>query len=339
MKFIIPKLDTGNALRFAYEMNSTPIVEPVHFRAYMNWVRPFGMLFTACSIRQLREKHLDIPFDMDYTSGGDGVSYASQMGFFKEISKTLDIGKAPGEAAGNQNYIPIREIDLEQVLKDEINNGKFVEMGDAIEEEAKKLAAILGRNNKEVCFVFTYMIQEILRNIPEHANTNKALICGQYYGNHIAEIAIVDEGIGVKASLRKNAVHREYVFTDRDAIECAVKAGVSDAFSPERKQKKSDVWDNSGFGLYMVNSLCQKLNGSFCIASGNKYLECINGNTFEGDTYFDGTAIKIEISTESLDNGKMLIQRIAQQGEEQAKSIRNAFKTASVPSKGLITGQ
>ncbi len=39
--------------------------------------------------------------------------------------------------------------------------------------------------------LMTYLIREILRNIPEHAEESTAWICGQYWGNQTAEIAIV----------------------------------------------------------------------------------------------------------------------------------------------------
>ena len=46
--------------------------------------------------------------------------------------------------------------------------------------------------------LMTYLIREILRNIPEHAESHKAWICGQYWSDNTAEIAILDEGIVLK---------------------------------------------------------------------------------------------------------------------------------------------
>ncbi len=210
-------------------------------------------------------------------------------------------------------------------------------MGNLIESESEKLSKILSRNNKELQTLLTYLLREILRNIPEHSNSTKAWICGQYWTNNTAEIAIIDEGIGIKNSLQKNVVHKKYISDDEDALRCSVKAGISQAFQPAKKNKSDEIWANSGFGLYMASEICKDLEGSFCLASGNKFLEIKSDGTIDvGDTNYVGTAVRITISTLKLSTSKAIIQKIAEQGEEQAKMIRNAFKKASMPSKGLI---
>ena len=153
----------------------------------------------------------------------------------------------------------------------------------------------------------------------------------------MAEIAIVDEGIGIKNSLQNNVEHRKYIETDEDALKCAVKAGISQAFNPAKTNKSDDPWANSGFGLYMVSEICRELAGSFCLASSSKYINSYSdGKIRIGDTAFQGTAVKITINTSQISNSKAIIEKIAKQGEEQAKTIRNAFKKASMPSRGLI---
>lgn len=89
----------------------------------------------------------------------------------------------------------------------------------------------------------------------------------------------------------------------------------------------------------MVSEICKKLNGSFCIASGNSYLYIYpSGKMKCGETHIDGTAIKMEFSTEQLNSEKEIIAEIASFGELQARTIKNAFQKASTPSKGLISG-
>lgn len=120
------------------------------------------------------------------------------MGFFKSISETIPIGNVPGGASGNDNYLPITKLDLIKLHSDEIAAGEYGTLGDSIEKEAAKLSRIICRHNAEMQALMTYLIREILRNIPEHAEESTAWICGQYWGNQTAEIAIVDEGIGIK---------------------------------------------------------------------------------------------------------------------------------------------
>lgn len=337
MPLEIPSLETIKALNFAKTLNGLVVDDPFTFLANMKWVRPFGMLLTACAIKQFREKFIDVPFYLECDNTKDGVSYASHMGFFKAISDKIDIGKEPGEANGNENYIPISEIDMHLIHDNEISNGRMIEMGDAIEIKASELAKILSRDNKEMNTLITYLIREILRNIPEHADSNKAWICGQYWADRTAEIAIVDEGIGIKKSLQRNVIHREYIHTDEDAIICAIKAGISQSFQPAKQNKSCDPWANSGFGLFMVSEICKALQGSFCLASGEKYIYIYdNGHINLGDTFFQGTAVKMTISTKNLKRSQDIINQISIQGEQQARTIRNAFKKASIPSKGLM---
>lgn len=89
----------------------------------------------------------------------------------------------------------------------------------------------------------------------------------------------------------------------------------------------------------MVSRLCSTLGGSFCIASGEKYLHIDSRGVLKiGDTHMKGTAVKMTMSVTRLSNANALIQQIAKEGQEQAKMIRNAFRAASTPSKGLIVG-
>ncbi len=337
MRVEITSLETIESLQFANELNALKMDDQFIIYANMNWVRPFGMLLAACSLRQFRDKYSHIPFYIENNIKKESISYASHMGFFKAVSDKIQFGKEPGEATGNDNYIPITQIDLHQLHKDNIRNGQMIEMGDAIEIKSSELAKILSRENREMHVLITYLIREILRNIPEHADCNKAWICGQYWSNNTAEIAIVDEGIGIKNSLQRNSVYRRYIETDEDAIISAIKAGISQTFQPSKPNPSQRPWANSGFGLYMVSGICKELQGTFCLASGNKYL-FINGDSYVelGDTSFKGTAVKMTISTQDLIYSQEIIDKISRQGEKEARTVRNTFKKASIPSKGLM---
>lgn len=338
MECTIPELSTEKALRFSADINTMNLsgIHEMVFQADMNWVRPFGMLLASSAIKQLRKSNPDIPFRMQCASNKAGTSYAAHMGFFKSISESITVGNAPGEASGNDNYLPITELDLQQLHMADINAGLLGSVGDTIERESAGLSKILCRNNSEILAIMTYLIREILRNISEHSNSSIAWICGQYWSDGTAEIAILDEGIGIRQSLQKNIVHRQYIVDDETALRSSIKAGISQAFSPFHGNKSDDVWANSGFGLYMVSEICKKLQGSFCIASGDSFLKISNSGIIPGETCIKGTAIKITFSTKQLNNSSSIIREIASNGELEAKTIKNAFKKASHPSKGLI---
>ena len=248
-----------------------------------------------------------------------------------------EIGKMPGEANGSSNYIPITPLVVDELQKAEYEQGNYMVLGDLIEKEAGRLARIVDRGNKELHKLLTFLIREILRNTPEHAKSNTMWVCGQYWPSYeLAEIAIIDEGIGIFQSITQNAAHREYITDNATALQWALKAGISKAFRPSAKQKSSDEWANSGFGLYMVSEICKHLNGSFCIISYGNYMLIDNHGIKTGETSFHGTAIRMRVPSKKISSAQSIISTIASQGEAEAKTIRSAFKTASTPSKGLM---
>lgn len=335
MEILIPDLETFEVLRFADKMSRISIDEPVIVNANMGWVRPFGLLYAIATLRELRARFEDIPFQMRI-GNSNGVSYAAHMGFFKSVSMSIEYGKEPGAVQGNDNYIPITMIDTSDLQRQAISRGNFWELGQIIEMESKRLATILSQGNNELTILLTYIIREMIRNVPEHAETNVVWLCGQHWRDGTAEIAIMDEGIGILKSLQKNRVHRQYINDDLAALQSCVKAGISQAFNPQGHPRDDSEWSNSGYGLYVVSRLCSYLNGSFCIASGCNYLHIDAKESVRvGGTFMNGTAVKMTMSIDKLTDANRAIMQIAQEGQEQAKEIRNAFKQASKPSKGI----
>ena len=210
-------------------------------------------------------------------------------------------------------------------------------MGNLIEEESGRLAKVISRDNTELHKLLTYLIREILRNTHEHAKTDTSWICGQYWPSYDkAEIGIVDEGIGIFESLTLNEAHKKYITDNKCALQWALKAGISESFRPSKKDGGKDEWANSGYGLYMASEICKYLHGSFLLISYGNYILIDDGNTEIGETSFEGTAIRMEIPTNNINSAKDIISHIANKGESESKKIKNAFKTASVPSRGLI---
>ncbi len=66
------------------------------------------------------------------------------------------------------------------------------------------------------------------------------------------------------------------------------------------------------------------------------YLLIDNHGVKSGNTSFKGTAIRMRVPSKRIANAQSIISKIASQGETEAKTIRNAFKSASIPSKGLM---
>lgn len=335
MRHCIEDMDMADALIFSKQLTELDSTDNVIFDFSKSWkVRPLGMLVIGAIIRKYRTKYPDNDFKI---SGYEDKSYLGTMGFFKYISPQLGIGKFPGESKGSDNYIPITAIEFNELKEDNYKKGNYAVMGNLIEEESGRLAKVISRDNTELHKLLTYLIREILRNIHEHAKTDTSWICGQYWPSYDkAEIGIVDKGIGIFESLTLNEAHKKYITDNKCALQWALKAGISESFRPSKKDGGKDEWANSGYGLYMASEICKYLHGSFLLISYGNYILIDDGNTEIGETSFEGTAIRMEIPTNNINSAKDIISHIANKGESESKKIKNAFKTASVPSRGLI---
>ena len=329
-------LDTNNSLDFAYMLSAITPTEAVTFYPTFTWARPFGMLLTMAAIKQMRARFIDIPFSMNQELK-QGGKYAAYMGFFGAISKELRIGNLPGSVSGKDNYMQITELSMPQLRSESIENGRYEEDGDIIERKARELSKILCQDNIELLNLLTHCIREMIRNVPEHSGVDNIWICGQAWKeNGTAEIAVLDEGIGIASSLRKNRFYRDSVTSDDIALKLAVEPGVSKAFAPGHEKSDPSGWRNSGFGLYVLSELCQRLSGSFCIVSGGNYLIKESGLEKTGRTALKGTAVKIKIATHEFNNFKSLNAAIIQDGQKISSKNKMAFKKASHPSRGLM---
>ena len=339
IRIAIPELDLNNALcleNMLMNYQIEPSDDIVLDFSQMSNFDPLPMLMAGAIIKRFRHQYNNNSF---LISGLSGKSYAGTMGFFKYLSESINFGKSPGEANGSTNYIPITSISVPTLQMQAMSDGRSFEIGEIIEKESARLSHVIDRGNVELHKLITYLVREILRNTPEHAQVDEMWICGQYWPSYrLAEIAIIDEGIGIYKSITQNAAHAKYINDNRSALKWAIRAGISESFRPayEFKTNEYDVWKNSGFGLYMVSQICQKLNGSFCLISFDDALLIDNHGTVEKSTSFHGTAIRIRVPTKNISVAQAIIDEIASQGEAEARTIKNAFKTASIPSKGLM---
>lgn len=335
MIYTLPEFVINEALRLENDLSQ--LVPDPDFTFDFSKVRkfePLPMLMMGAILRRYRKR---FPENRFFASGVWEKTYAGTMGFFKYVSPDIDFGKEPGEAAGSSKYIPITRISVAQLRTESHRQGPFLPDGDIIEREAGRLSRVISGGNVELQHLLTYLIREILRNTPEHGSTDEMWICGQHWNAQgVAEIAIVDEGIGVFSSISQNPHHREYITTNEKALQWAIKAGISESFGPAQKQRSTDEWANSGFGLYMVSQICRKLNGNFALISYNSALHINNHGISMSSTSFHGTAVRIRIPSRNVANAQQIITEICKQGEAEAKLIRNAFKTASHPSRGLM---
>lgn len=253
---------------------------------------PLGMLLFSAALKayrvQMREERPDIRFR---AIGHQGKSYQAHMGFFKMFG--LDFGSAPDEAAGSGRYEPIRYLDLQECEREAAN--EYSDVREIIERRCLGLAGMLVRDDMpDVIETLGYSLREIVRNALEHAGVDGIWYCAQYWPTRdLVELALVDQGVGIRASLARNP--NLSLQSDGDALQHAIRPGVSGvAFKGARKQRIDDEWRNSGYGLYMTSRLAG-VEGEFFVGSGDAGLTFSRGEAAANAFEFQGTAISMRI--------------------------------------------
>ena len=150
MLYYVPELNLQQALSFEKSLQEiVPTDDFIFDFSRMSNFDPLPMLLTWSIIRRYRNQYPQISFSVDGINT-IGKSYAGTMGFFKYISPSLEIGKAPGEEYGSSNYIPITLITTDDLQRDQYMQGNYVALGDIIENEVGRLARIVDRGNTEL---------------------------------------------------------------------------------------------------------------------------------------------------------------------------------------------
>lgn len=167
------------------------------------WFPPFSMLLLSALLRQFCANRPDA---RRRAREHENHSYAAHFGFFRSFG--LQHGNAPGEAPGSSRYVPITELDVEEIRQEAFDS--FQEVGDVIEGKAAELAGILTRHQSgELQDTLSYSIREIMRNVVEHSGSDKIHLCAQYWPQrHEVEVGIVDDGIGIHRALTGNLLLR-----------------------------------------------------------------------------------------------------------------------------------
>lgn len=290
----------------------------------LSWVHPFGMLFTAQAIKDLRKKYPESELEFVNPNFNDAFSYAAYMSFFTSCG--IEYGNKPSFRAKTSTYIPITYADTKQLNST-----------DSIEAISRELAEQLTQDSSNpLVDALEYSFREMIRNVVEHSESETLGYCAQYWPRkELVELAILDTGIGLHQSLSQNP-HLP-LENDQDALKYALMPGISGKTYKGVKLRHEDHWQNSGYGLYMNYRLCNE-GGSFFICSGSRGLlrRKDNDKNQYYPTNFQGTALRLRMNTQRLRDVKNLLKQFSAEGEAHAlKFGMGAIPTASTMSKML----
>ena len=328
----VPDLTVKNALEFSREMNNYFLEEGEVFDfSKVHNCDPFPMLVVSSSIRQKRnESDVKKCVAINCDNG-----YAEHMRFYTAIG--IKHGKGFDENYGNQRYLPITKLDIKALREQGAANLERIQ--EVIVSKSNLMAKLLSQGNTSYKKWLSYAVTEIMRNIPEHSNAKEIWYCAQYWPSFdLVELAILDEGIGIKESLLSNIAYESLISTDKEALKYALKPGISRTFVPGRSNTSIDEWANSGYGLYMVSRTCAALGGSFIILSGDAAMKVDEDGVKEypENCHLKGTAIQIRVRLSQMIKYEEVVQKILSEGEKEAGEDKKTIKSASKSTKRIL---
>ena len=324
-------MDVAGCAEFLGELRSCPDVSRYCIDlSGLRYVSPFGMLVCSLALRRFRTSRPDCDFDV---ISGEGQDYAGHMGFFQAFG--VEVGKAPGEAAGSDRYLPVTLLDLEQ-LRDEARQN-LTAVQNVIEARASELATMLVRGeDPDLTDTLGYAMTEMFRNVLEHSGALQVGYCAQYWpSKDMVEVGILDSGKGIRAALSANPHLR--IEDDLHALHLALLPGVSGTAYEGVRRDPYDHWANSGFGLYMTSSLCSA-GGDFLICSGDAAIKLKGGEEECIGLFLEGTALRLRIKPSLVGTLSKTLGKLAQAGEAMEKEMTGTVPIASGASKlGRLT--
>jgi len=222
-------------------------------------------------------------------------------------------------------YIPRGKLYIDKAIKfivrDLINLSyeNFEYVGETIEKISASLLTSYGFDRVK-CNFYSYIMREIMRNVVEHSDADE-LILLIYNSDNEFGIKVIDRGIGIKKSLNRNPNYK--VSDDKTALAFAIRAGITGSW--KRDPYRDEIWQNSGFGLYMVSNIINKIGGRFELTSGNcgiifrdGFLEYVNHKV-------KGTEVSIIFKKNiDIDTNK-IVQETSRNGSDSLKKSRNTF--------------
>ena len=297
----------------------------------MGRVEPFTMIYVAKFIREFNRRNKETTVSC---CGHKEKEYAANMAFFRAFG--LKHGREPSCTQGNDRFVPFTILRI-QTITDEADKSWKPEQ-DVIEQRSEQLAQILSQQDgTNLVDALTFSIREIMRNVYEHSGSKSIEYCAQYWPTyHKVEIAIADNGIGLRESLKLNPFVE--VENDSDAIQQALMPAISSKNYKGARIDTSNPWHNSGFGLYMSSRIC-RLGGSFLVCSGDHGIKIdqMGKEHINLEHPCTGTVVKMVLNTSKLTELNSMLAKFREDGYEVAKQIKGVGMYAASAASQMLS--
>jgi hypothetical protein len=241
---------------FELDRTSTRAVVTVDLSRMM-FIGPCGLSLLVATIHRLRLRGLTAPGGAIVQPHASGIAtYLHRIDFYKRLFDSVDwpdhVEKAEVAGMRECKHFPS---DPEAPDWGDALRGVTHEILDAIEE--------LIQTDQATHTSLEFLLGELTDNVGYHADTDLGGFAAVQWlpTQHEIEIGIVDLGVGIAESLRRNPLLAPLATDDLAAIRSALRATVTS--TPER---------NSGYGLSYAQHLLALNDGRLLVRSGRGHV-------------------------------------------------------------------
>ncbi len=259
---------------------------------------PFAILSLLIWIKTL-QKHGNEIWVKNYKK----CIYWQRMDFFKMVN--IPINEHFQRKPGKGRFIPITLIK-----ETTIQTGDFAEM--FASNVAPDQASLDSPEQTGVYDYMCYAVSELVNNVLQHSRGQGFCFAQKYPRENKIRLAIADNGIGIKESLKDSPHYRD---TDLGAIQKAIEPNVSG-----RAWKTVGTSENAGVGLSLLVEIAKITRGDYFILSGNAL--CSSQGNCQFNSSIQGTVCGFTFPIESVAN-KIFNNSILQDAKMKLNLLKN----------------
>lgn len=233
------------------------------------FLKPYHFVTLALALKRAQEKELNIPPEL--------ADYAATMGLWEAVELPSPSNLSKNKRASQ--FLPIEPLKS-------LNT---------VQNTAEKMMGILKSHckDKNTHESLSCMLLELLENCFAHANISDGLhglVCAQPWANgQLAQIALVDSGIGIRNSLGENPE----LLTRLDGENCCE---LATEYGITGKPQKG----HTGYGLTLARDLIEQNNGNLMIISKSELFQSCEKKIHKQycELPWHGTLIVMELNTD-----------------------------------------
>lgn len=272
-------------LNLVWQQAGPPVSLDVDLRD-LGFIYPSAMALLTTAILCLRQDGVSISIRQPANTDVD--DYLNRMAFYRLAGVEAPYRWRKRDPTGR--FVEIKQIQSE-------------EEGDSVIRDVLRILERRMEGFQAVRNAVQYAFHELVNNVFHHSqSTTQAIICAQSYDRkREVELAVVDSGRGIPASLSENPSLQGQFSTASEAIELATQPRVT-----------GRPGHNTGEGLFFTLEFIRDNKGCACLHSRDGVLRIRSGHTVvEGAPLWPGTWVGLRFKTDQPVNTERLFARYA----------------------------